>query len=62
MKPHRIQMWTTSGRYRWRVRAGNHVVIAASTQGYRTRWYALRKAKQSLPVDVDHTVEHIDGP
>jgi uncharacterized protein YegP (UPF0339 family) len=62
MRPHRIQYWITNGKYRWRVRAGNHVIIAASTQGYRTRFYALRKAKQSLPSGADYTLERIDQP
>ena len=62
MRPHRIQHWTTNGKHRWRVLAGNHVVIAASTQGYALRWYALRKAKQSLPHGAHYIIEHIDGP
>lgn len=44
-KPYRVTVYRDSGRrWRWRAVAGNNRIVAASTQGYRYRWYANRKA------------------
>lgn len=36
-----------AGRWRWRILAKNHRIVAASEQGYRSKWYARRKAKRA---------------
>ena len=58
MRPHRVQVFRDArGKWRWRRRAGNHRVVAASSQGYSSRWYCVRKAKRKVPADVEFVVE-----
>lgn len=38
-----------TGLWRWRGVAGNNRVIGASEQGFRFRWYAVRKARNAFP-------------
>ncbi|MFV0315440.1 MAG: hypothetical protein ACK5O2_00565 [Microthrixaceae bacterium] len=53
-RPHQVQVYRDSeGRWRWRRRAGNYQVVAASEQGHRHRWYMIRKARrQNRGVEV----------
>jgi|JI9StandDraft_1071089.scaffolds.fasta_scaffold985601_2 uncharacterized protein YegP (UPF0339 family) len=39
-------------RWRYRVKAGNHKVVDDSEQGFRSKWYAIRKAKRAWPDGV----------
>lgn len=56
-RPHRIQVYRAPNRrWYWRRLAGNHRVVAASEQGFRTRWYAKRDARREVPAHVE------DGP
>lgn len=54
MRPHEVQVYRDAlGEWRWRRRAGNYRVVAASEQGHKWRWYAIRKARKQNPgVDV----------
>lgn len=38
-----------SGRWRWRAKARNNRVVGASEQGYRSRWWCVRKARAAYP-------------
>jgi uncharacterized protein YegP (UPF0339 family) len=50
MDPHRLVIYKDgSGRWRWRSIAGNHRVVGASEQGYRSKRWTIRKAKQAYP-------------
>lgn len=44
-----IYKGSESGLWRWRAVAGNNRVIGASDQGFRFRWYAVRKARSAFP-------------
>lgn len=39
-------------KWRWRIIAGNNEIIAASEQGYSSKYYARDKAVQAGAVDV----------
>ena len=50
MRPHEVQVFRGGdGRWFWRRRAGNYKIVAASEQGHRSRWYAVRKARRANP-------------
>lgn len=52
-RPHRIIVYRdASRRWRYRVIAGNHKVVDDSEQGFRSKWYARRKAKTAWPDGV----------
>ena len=58
MRPHRITIYRDArGKWRWNRKAGNHRIVAASSQGYRSRWYCTRKAVKQTPAGVDYIVE-----
>jgi hypothetical protein len=53
MKPHRIILFRDStGKWRYRVKAGNNRIVDASEQGFRSRWYATRRARRAWPNGV----------
>lgn len=48
----RLVVYRESGkrrRFRWKHIAANNKIDNASEQGYRTRWYAKRKARRAYP-------------
>lgn len=48
MKPrYTLTFYRTTDGYRWRLRARNHEIIAASTQGYTRRIDARTNARQA---------------
>ncbi len=52
-RPHRIQLYRGADRrWYWRRLAGNHRIVAASEQGFRTRRYAKRDALRDVPAHV----------
>lgn len=36
-----------AGKWRWSLTAANHRIVAASSQGFRTKWGAKRNARRS---------------
>ena len=74
-RPHQIRYWKDrNGRWQYAVRAGNYVVIANSIKvgaddpaplhenGYTTRRWALRKAKQQVPRGATYVLVQIKPP
>ena len=60
MKPHRITVYKDkAGRWRWRRQAGNNRIVAASEQGFKTKFYARRDAKREVPAGVEFVVNRI---
>lgn len=52
-RPHTVTLYRDdTGKWRWRRQAGNNRVVAASEQGFRTRWYAKRDARRDLPIGI----------
>ena len=59
-RPHTIRVYLDEARrWRWTRRAGNHRTVAASSQGFRRRWYATRDAKRNAR-GYDYTIEVLD--
>lgn len=49
-RPHVVEVYRDQGGlWRWRRKAGNYKIIAASEQGHMARWYAKRKARRLNP-------------
>jgi hypothetical protein len=51
-----------TGLWRWRGVAGNNRVIGAAEQGFRFRWYAVRKARNAFPdARVEYANHDVEG-
>jgi hypothetical protein len=51
-----------AGLWRWRGVAGNNRVIGAAEQGFRFRWYAVRKARNAFPdARVEYANHDVEG-
>ena len=54
---HRIELHRDpQGKWRYRRRAGNWRIVDSSEQGFRTRWYARRRAIKNVPAGVEYDV------
>ena len=59
-RPHTIRIYRdNAGRWRWTRRAGNHRTVAASSQGFRSKWYTQRDARRNA-AGSDYTLEVLD--
>ena len=50
-RPHRITLYRDASgkRWRYRVQSGNNWIVDDSEQGFRSKWFARRKAKKAWP-------------
>ena len=46
------------GKWRWKAIARNGAIDGASEQGYRSKWYAKRKALKAYPDAVVMTIQN----
>jgi len=38
-----------NGKWWWRAKSKNYKIIGASEQGFRYRWYAVKRARSAFP-------------
>jgi hypothetical protein len=58
-RPHRLQFFKRDGRWWYVRRAGNHQIVEESEQGFRSRWYAKRRAVSTLPAGTEYVIEEL---